>query len=100
MGYWFCSRLTAREFCPQVTACVASFLELIAEKCHMGPMLFQLSLFCLFSELLNHKHPERVRHWDVHGERLQRLAGIVLTEFFAEFDRDPAVAGAPQNHRC
>ena len=85
---------------PQVTACVASFLELIAEKCHMGPMLFQLSLFCLFSELLNHKHPERVRHWDVHGERLQRLAGIVLTEFFAEFDRDPAVAGAPQNHRC
>ena len=29
------------------------------------------------------------------GERLQRLAGIVLTEFFAEFDRDPAVASSP-----
>ena len=78
---------------PAVTDCVASFLELVVERCAMTPMLFQLSVFCLFSELLNAKKPEAIPHWDVHGARLQRLATIVLTDFFKEFDKDPGIAG-------
>ena len=78
---------------PAVTDCVASFLELVVERCAMTPMLFQLSVFCLFSELLNGKKPETIPHWDVHGARLQRLATIVLTDFFKEFDKDPGIAG-------
>ena len=59
----------------------------------MTPMLFQLSVFCLLSELLNLKKPETIPNWDVHGNRLKRLATIVLTEFFKEFDKDPGIVG-------
>lgn len=44
----------------------------------MTPMLFQLSVFCLLSELLNPKKPDPSPHGDVHETRLQRMATIVL----------------------
>jgi hypothetical protein len=78
---------------PEVTDSVVSFLELVVERCAMTPMLFQLSVFCLLSEMLNLKKPETIPHWDVHGDRLQRLATIVLTDFFKEFDKDHGILG-------
>ena len=55
----------------------------------MGPMLFQLSTFCLFSEILNTKGTKSL----THGERLHRICNIVLTEFFREFDKDRSILG-------
>ena len=43
--------------------------------------------------MLNLKKPETIPHWDVHGDRLQRLATIVLTDFFKEFDKDHGILG-------
>ena len=70
-----------------VTEHVISFLELLAERCAMGAMLYQLSVFCLFSEILNNKvaFPSK--------ERLNRLCTLVLGEFFKEVEKDRGILG-------
>lgn len=52
-------------------------------------MLFQLSVFCLFSEILN--KPESVEL--PNGDRLCRISTLVLNEFFQEFDKDRSILG-------
>ena len=52
-------------------------------------MLFQLSVFCLLSEILN--KPETIEL--PHGTRLRRISLLVLQEFFQEFDKDRSILG-------
>eukprot|EP01052_Picozoa_sp_SAG31_P008099 SAG31_NODE_400_length_16240_cov_5.159098_8_plen_820_part_00 len=70
-----------------VTEHVISFLELLTERCQMGAMLYQLSVFCLFSEVLNNssKFPNK--------DRLTHLCNLVLTDFFKEVERDRGILG-------
>jgi hypothetical protein len=63
----YCELLKDYKTRPVVTENVLSFLELIVERCELSPMLFQLSVFCLFSEILNKPETEAVSISDRHG---------------------------------